>query len=391
MSKQENLATVKRVYYMDYLRAFIVVMVVIHHSVLPYVMNLDWLVNSAVKSLPCTLLIMVNDVFMMPSMFFIAGYFAFPSMKKGIKYFVFNKVIRIVLPFFIGITFLAPIISYIGAIYHKILDVSFIYYWSNVYFKDFINPHHFWFLSLLFVFFCVFAAVYALIKNKIEGIYEKSKLEPARVRSIIFFVIFFLATAVALFYLTGRKYPDGSWYANFKFIIFQATRSTGYLLYFTMGIIVFIKRITFSKKFLNFLSLFIVVTIIASAPFLYFKFQIYYAGMGFLKTNIQFYNAMIHVFYCFLVFITLTAVFKKYLDRASRALSRLSRNSYMIYIVHMVYTILIQYYIIDIEIPVFLKILITAIGTLAMSIATSELLSKLISVSTPKKRYEVNR
>lgn len=380
MDKQENPVTLQRIYYMDYLRGFIILVVVIQHSVLPYVIGLDWIINSAEKNLSSTLLILVNDVFMMPMLFFIAGYFAFPSIEKGLKYFILNKVIRLALPFFIGIIFLAPIISYTGASYHKLIDVSFGYYWSHIYFKDFINPHHFWFLSLLFFFFCAFAVVYALLKDILADKYEKSKSEPVKAGNIIFFVSLFLVTAVALFYSTGGKYPDGSWYANFKFIIFQITRSTGYLLYFIMGIIVFIKRITFSKKFLNFLPVLIVVASIASVAFLFFKILVYYANMGFLNTNIQLYNALIHIFYCFLIFITLTAFFKKYLNRTSRVLSRFSRNSYTVYLVHLVYTILIQYYIVDIKIPLFSKVLLTVIGTLIMSIATSELL-KLIWIS----------
>lgn len=382
MSTKTNSTSSARVYYLDYLRAFIILVVIIHHSLLPYVIGFDWTINDAVKTFPYTLACNINDVFMMPIMFFIAGYFAFPSIKKGVKNFISNKVIHILLPFFIGITFLAPIISYLGAIHRGIINVSFTYYWSNVYFKYFINPHHFWFLSSLFFFFMVFSLVYSLMKNKLESIYEKSQLNPVSLTSIILFVILFLAISILLFYYAGRKYPDGSWYGGYKFIVFQITRWTEYILYFTMGVIVFIKRIEFSNKFLKFVPLLIFVTILSTLIFCVFKFQIYYSpDMGLLKANIQFYNAIVHVIYCFIIFIMLMTFFKKYLNRPLKVLSRLASNSYVVYIVHMVYTILIQYYIFDMQIHIFYKFLITIIGTIIMSLVTSKIILKLISIS----------
>lgn len=110
-SKMEKISN--RKYYFDYWRTFTVLLVVIHHSYLAFVIGYDWYVSDAVKILPFTWFSIILDVFMMPIMFFIAGYFTFPSIKKGIKRFMLKKVFRIAIPFFIGIIFLAPIMTYI--------------------------------------------------------------------------------------------------------------------------------------------------------------------------------------------------------------------------------------------------------------------------------------
>lgn len=264
--------------------------------------------------------------------------------------------------------------------YFSLWDISFFDFWLNYYFTNqYMDPSYFWFLSLLLLFFIMFAAVYAVMKRKIENTYKKSELRRVSKLSIIVFVIIFLATSIVLFYLTGLVYPDGSWYyfIDIKFIKMQITRSLLYMLYFIMGIIVFIKRIELSKKFLKATPLLIILTIISTVAFRFFKFDIYiqaFFDMGFVQADLQFYNAIIHVLYCFLIFITLMAIFKKYLNRRSKVLSRLAANSYKIYIVHLVWVVIIQYSTVDIQINIFYKFLITAIGAFILSLGTGELL-----------------
>ena len=176
-----------RKFYLDYWRTFMVLLVVIHHSYLSYVIGYDWYVSDVVKALPYLWSSITLDVFMMPIMFFIAGYFAFPSIKKGLKRFIIKKIIRIALPFLIGIIFLAPIMMYISIIhYFPLWDISFFDFWLNYYFTDqYMDPSHYWFLSLLFFFFIVFAAIYAIMRRMFENTYKKSELKKASKRSII--------------------------------------------------------------------------------------------------------------------------------------------------------------------------------------------------------------
>ena len=373
-----------RKYFLDYWRTFMVLLVLTHHSYLPYVIGYDWYVSDVVKTLPYLWSSIIIDVFMMPIMFFLAGYFAFPSIKRGVKRFLLKKTFRIALPFLIGIIFLAPIMRYISILhYFPSWDITYLDFWLNYYFTDlYMDPSHFWFLSLLFFFFIVFAAVYAIMRRKFENIYEKSELKKASKRIIVVVVIVFLVTSIVLFYLTGLAYPDGSWtfLLGIKFLKLQITKSILYVLYFIMGIFVFIKRVELSKKFLKTIPLLIVVTSIATIAFRFFKFDIYFQqffDLGFITPDMQFYNAIVHILYCFLIFITLMAIFKKYLNRCSKVLSRLAANSYKIYILHLVYVVIIQYWIVDIQIDIFLKFLITAIGAFVFSLVTSELIRLL--------------
>jgi glucans biosynthesis protein C len=364
-----------RIYYLDYLRVFIVFVVIFLHSLLPFVIDYDWTINDTVKVLPFTSASMIIDVFVMPIMFFIAGYFAFPSIRKGIKEFIVGKVLRILIPWIIGLAFLAPIISYLGLIQHKVIDVPYLVYWTQRYFNSPINQQHFWFLISLFLFFMIFALVYALMKKQLERIYEASKSHRPSARNIGLFILLILCASIGLYYLAGRYFPDGTWNTFLYVVAMQVTRWTGYVLYFIAGIITFIKRVDLKAMFRKHALLLSCAWIFISNVFIDFKYSVYFTSdLAYLKPEIQFYNAIYHVAFCFITFITLVALFAN-IDRPIKYLQRLAKNSYTIYIVHMVYTVILQYYIVNWRMDVYTKFLIILAGTSLLSFATAELIS----------------
>jgi glucan biosynthesis protein C len=377
MSDQIQSKPSQRIYYLDYLRAFIVFVVIVLHSLLPYVIGYDWTINDSIKSVFFSNISTLIDVFIMPIMFFIAGYFAFPSIRKGVKDFIKNKVTRIALPYLFGILFLAPIISYLGLIQHSIIDMSYYTYYTTVLFNNPINSQHFWFLSSLFLFFMVFTLVYVLFKDILENIYEKAKTHTPSNQSILIFIGCFLALSIGLFYLVGRVFPDGSWNTVFIFFSFQLTRWSNYILYFGLGILVFIKRINIAELIKKSTFAILMLAFMITYLFLNFKYSVYWASeLAYTQANVQFYNAIVHVLYCFTSLLTLLFLFQ-YLNRPSKMLQRLAKNSFTIYLVHMVYTVIIQFYIVNLQMDIYLKFIITTTGTLILSIATAELLSYL--------------
>jgi len=385
MTNQTQLKSSQRIYYLDYLRAFIVFVVIVLHSLLPFVIGYDWTINEPVKSLFLSNISTMIDVFIMPIMFFIAGYFAFPSIRKGVKGFIQGKVIRIVIPFFIGILFLAPIISYLGLIQHSVINMSYFTFYSTVLFNHQMNFQHYWFLSSLFLFFMVFALVYSVFKSKLEAIYEKSKTQAVSDRSILIFILGFLMIAIVLFYLIGRILPDGSWNTFFVFFSMQMTRWSNYALYFGLGVIVFIKRINIAQFILKHTFGIIMLAVSVNYLFLSFKYSVYWASDSAPSLAIvQFYNASIHVLYCFVSLLTLLFFFQ-YLNKPNKVLARLANNSFNVYLVHMVYTVIIQFFLFNIQMDIYLKFVITFIATIILSLATSELITYLNKLLFTKK------
>lgn len=390
MSDQSVKTSSKRIYYLDYLRVSIVFVVIYLHSLLPFVIEYEWVINNTAKDYPLTSASTIIDVFIMPIMFFIAGYFAFPSIRKGIKDFVAGKVFRILIPWAIGIIFLAPIISYLGLVQRGIIDISYIAYWTR---GDFLNPfnqHHFWFLISLFLFFMIFALVYTLMKNQFERIYEASREHPVSSRNIAIFIVLMLSASIGLYYLAGRYYPDGTWNTFFLLIPIQVTRWTGYVLYFIAGFITFIKRVDLKARFAKYGLLLSCAMIFGSTVLIDFKYRLYFTpDMAYLRPEIQFYNAIVSVIFCFIVFITLVSLFAN-IDRPIKILQRLAKKSYTIYIVHMVYTIILQYFVVRLALDTYTKFFIILGGTIVLSIGTAELISFLGSSINKIKRVDRN-
>jgi len=389
MSDQTLVTSSKRIYFLDYLRVFIVFMVIFLHSLLPFVMGYEWVINDADKIFFFTSASTTIDVFIMPIMFFIAGYFAFPSIRKGIKNFVVGKIFHILIPWAIGILFLAPIISYMGLVERGAIDISYLTYWTSGQFLNPFSQHHFWFLISLFLFFMIFTLVYAILEKQLERIYEASKEHQPSTRNIAIFIVLIISASIGLYYLAGRYYPDGTWYTFFYVITIQVTRWTGYVLYFIAGIVIFIKRVDLKARFAKGALLLSCAMVFISNVFTDFKFRLYFTpDKAYLRPEVQFYNAIVHVIFCFAVFITLVSLFA-YFDRPIRYLQRLAKNSYTIYIVHMVYTVILQYYVVRLNLDVFTKFFIIMGGTLILSIATAELISVVGSsvrrIKNPRK------
>lgn len=85
----------------DNLRAFVILLVVVFHTAIGYMQpSVEWwYVVDTQKSALFNLFVMNTDVFIMPIMFFIAGYLAVPALqKKGAGVFWLSKGLRIVIP-----------------------------------------------------------------------------------------------------------------------------------------------------------------------------------------------------------------------------------------------------------------------------------------------------
>jgi len=123
-----GIAKAKYNYALGYLRAFIVMLVVAHHSVLAYypyappppaslVAQPRWWqafpVVDAHKWSESSLFLFFNDVFFMSLMFFLSGLFVWHGLaRKGSGSFVRDRLLRLGLPFLVAAAILAPLAYY---------------------------------------------------------------------------------------------------------------------------------------------------------------------------------------------------------------------------------------------------------------------------------------
>ena len=113
-------STEYRVIFFDNLRYFFVLCVVLLHSGNAYFsLTLWWPVSEKNTSIIVDYLNLFFDAFTMPLLFYIAGYFALPSIQKGIGPFLKGKLRRLGIPWIVCTLTICPILP---LIYHYTRD-----------------------------------------------------------------------------------------------------------------------------------------------------------------------------------------------------------------------------------------------------------------------------
>jgi glucan biosynthesis protein C len=210
-----------RMYFFDHLRTFIILLVIVFHVAIGYMAKAPqwWYVVDTQKSGIFDLFVMNADVFIMPAMFFIAGYFALPVLhKKGIGIFMREKFFRIVVPWVVGVLVFAPALTYM--IWYSRTDSPPEYadYLVKHFFTAAIFNHaHYWFLGVLAWFFLLLACFYRFRPAAFQ------RHSTASTPSFRFFILFAILTALG-FFVPNLFFHADAWFSKWVLISFQPTR-----------------------------------------------------------------------------------------------------------------------------------------------------------------------
>jgi glucan biosynthesis protein C len=234
-----------RIAFLDNVRYLMVVLVVAYHSVAAYaIVAPHWIVHDT-NTFAADIIRELLDVFMMPVLFFVAGYFALLSLeKKGLREFLKDKVRRLLVPWAIAVLLILPL-----ALYDQPVKPvrPFWKYWLS-YLSSFevrlrltqapVGPTTqaiYWFLSLLFAFFMLFAFIYVLARHWGGGtILPAARKSPSGHSVLVALVVLGLLTSTAHFILL-LFVPDSSWFTLHMFLEFQVARLVPFAIYFAFG------------------------------------------------------------------------------------------------------------------------------------------------------------
>lgn len=380
-----------RLIFFDNLRYLLVLFVVAEHSAHTYD-GLDWwAVAEPGISLFAAWLAAFSDVFAMPLLFYIAGYFALPNLqKKGLAGFVTGKLKRLGIPWLACILVITPIFT---LIYHYTrggmsLSQSYLTLWLEEMHKalqfntGFIlstnqfSQHYVWFLSLLLAFFFVFALLSALARNWLEGAHKKWEPRPATATSALLqFAGIGLATAVLssasvmlYMHLTGEPEP---WFIVGNLIQFRPTRLVFYLIYFGLGVATYrnkwIGRGWFPGRPKTWAAAFAVLLPAYSAAFYLFRFgapetEVIYAPVYYLILN----------FLCAACLGLSVSLGHAYWNRPRPLDRSLAANSYNIYLSHYLFVMCAQLILLPMgAIPLTVKFILAALSSGLLAYAAS--------------------
>lgn len=360
----------KRLVFLDNLRTLIIFLVVLYHAGWVYersgMLSSVWIVDDPSKNDLSGIINLITDMFMMPTMFFISGYFAPLSLKtkKGWT-FLISRFKRLMVPWIFAVLTLIPLYKFIF-LYSRNLPqenlVSYFHFNGGI----LINQGWLWFLPVLFL----FDLIYFLL-SKINPVPFKFSLKGSILA--IFLIGFIYSFCMSIF----------NYYGWTKTILldFQNERLLIYFMTFLLGSLCYKLNVFNNKHTKKKLYYFICST--AWIPMnVYIVFLINLVlnpGNYIISKTVDVFLVWFsfHLSLLSLMYIVINT-FRYYLNRKGKILNRLNNCSYGVYIIHFIVMGGIAVFLLKAPMPSLTKYAILTVSTYITSILIVSLYKEAI-------------
>ena len=214
----------------DRARTFIILLVLIHHSVIPYTYYGH---TDRQSFLGFDAIVTFNDSFIMAAMFLLSGLFVWPSLaRKGVGDFLRGRLLRLGLPLAVGVVILMPIAYYAIELRNAGPGAGFAAYWWKTVTVGPWESGPIWFLDVLLAFDLLAAVVYRIAPGLVEALGRVSAASLER-PAYAFWAL--LAASIVTYVPSALYYGIERWFTLGPLAI-QASRTLLYLLYFFVGV-----------------------------------------------------------------------------------------------------------------------------------------------------------
>jgi surface polysaccharide O-acyltransferase-like enzyme len=361
-----------RLAYLDNLKAFTIILVVIIHTAVTYSGIGSWfyIENKTVDSASFYFFFFVesfNQAFFMSLFFLIAAYFVPSALdKKGAKQFILDRLFRLGTPTLIFIFLLFPFVVKMGN-----PDINLFEFYKNglVSFSFISWTGPMWFALTLLIFSIIYVPFNSLfIKLANRYSFEINTKTVLGLTALITVIAF----AVRLIY------PIGTSVINLQFCFFSA-----YVFMFLMGIMAFRKNMIDNISYSTAKKWFI------AAFALGFPLWILVVCFGVNKNGLQ-YSAMIggwnfpafgyalwESFFCVTIIIGLIGIFKKFFNEQNSLQKFLSTNAFGVYVFHPLILVATSVLLKNLHIYPILKFILVAAIAIPASFIFSALIRKI--------------
>jgi hypothetical protein len=282
-----------------------------------------WYVVDKQQSLVLTMLVLLIDVPIMQTMFFIAGYFAMPSLlRRGPGRFLRDKLIRVGIPWVFGVLFLAPPVTYL-IYFTRHVPMGYLTFWRTDFWGKMYQQSVYWYLGVLLGLFACLALVYR----------ETPSLRGARRASAPSAWLFVVFTAImsALFVLLNRSFDMDTWSHNYLFV-YQPLRVPLYVGYFVLGIIAERRGWFVGDGYKPGRLLWTALGILSGAAYLLLRL----GGAGAATTPLpaMIASGLLFNVFCLSALLAAIALFSRHANSTGHTRASLGASSYGIYYVH---------------------------------------------------------
>lgn len=362
-----------RIYFLDNLRAFVILLVVVLHGSMTYMAYAPpwWYVLDPQNSLFFTLLVLLIDVPIMLIMFFVAGYFALPSLvKRGATEFVKDKFVRVGLPWLVGALLLAPPTAYL-IYYTRAVPLTFLQFWATEFWGEGYQQSVYWFLGVLFLFFLLLSLVY-MVSGRLQSA-QRRLTQP----SWKLFVVFWVLMTLGMFLMNQISPEIDTWFRDWYILVFQPLRVPLYFGYFALGLYAQQHGWFTETGYRPCLVPWATLAVLSGLLYLGYRLFVMPATPG-PALLIQLGYAILFNAFCLSALLAGAALFQQKVNRASPFWSSLALSSYGIYFIHPLILYPLAYVFVPISLPLLLKApLVILLGLLLSWAASALVLTKV--------------
>ena len=357
-----------RLHYLDNLRAFVIVLVIVLHAAITYMADPPswWYVIDTDRSVVFTWLVLLVDVPIMQVMFFVAGYFAVRSLqRRGPRGFVREKVVRIALPWVLGVVLLAPLATYMNYVSRGV-PTGYLKFWTSDFWGPMFQQSVYWFLWVLFVSFLVLVYAYVFpARAPLQA--AAPPVEHPRARLFLWFIV--LTAGGAVLFSPNLSLDD--WRSLSYLLVVQPSRIAFYAGYFMLGVYAERHGWFTETGFQPRLAPWGAGCVLAGLVYLVYRM----AGPD-VTLAAQAIESLLFSTFCLTALIAGVALFQRWIDGAGPAWRTLSGNSFGVYYVHPLILYPLAYLFVGVSIPAVAKFAFLVVATLVGSLAVSALVLK---------------
>lgn len=381
-NNMESINSNKRIANIDYLRAILMVMVIIHHAFLAYTPSgYGALINDTNNVKAFEFITLYLDTFFMSLFFFISGLFTLKSIeKKGIKRFISDRFIRLMIPFTLGILIINVFGYYISFMTANNIPLTFKNFGEYIFGSLAIVPAGpLWFLWVLFVFDIIVLAIYKLKKNWIERLRNSDKKFYTHT---VRFLLIFIAIAYGSYSLFESIGVSGFVEILPPFAV-QISRIGLYFFFFLVGAMIGafgIERSVVGKdsRLSTFWWLFLLISILCTFA-LKLVIGIIFGGgtQGWLISLLIPIVRLIFILSCVFASFGFIGLFNRIVSRKNKLCDTIANNALGIYVVHYTMVTIFQYLLLSVNISGVFKGIIVVVSSFLTSLGIVLLLKKV--------------
>jgi len=385
---QGTTAKNSRLFFVDHLRAALVILVVLHHVAMVYggiqpFYYLEPPMNSLLAFLVPLAFVLMNQAWFMGAFFLLAGYFTPGSYdRKGSGFFLKDRLVRLGIPLIFFFFVLNPISSLglflmpasMTGIAEPLTLPGFLELYPSL-----IGLGPLWFVAMLLIFSLGYAAWRMLTKNRTSSSKGESSAP-----SYLGICAYVLALAVTS-YLLRMVIPLGKSVRGFPTLAYLPQ----YLSLFVLGTIAFrrnwFRRLPDSMGVAGFVAAMLATLTLFALGFLSFLKAIENASPQIPPFGFGTWQSGVYALWdaIFVVGICLAALtfFRRFFDKESKLGRFLSQQSYAVYIIHIPIVVFLAYAMRGIGLAPLLKLGVAAVIIVPTCFVVAYILRKIPFVS----------